>query len=154
MCVAGQRDSFHLLERGGTLAASSLHAREVPSPMKHTDCRIRCTFLKSSTAAAAGLLAPSLPVAAAPSTLPALPYEPKATYDMPTRNLCRIRYKVGVSLGGQAIEKPNTFEVAVPIINRALDLSVNDIHTSSIYGGPERCLSETEMSCGVAHSVR
>jgi hypothetical protein len=59
---------------------------------------------------------------------------------MPTRNLGRTGYKVGIfSLGGQAaLEKPNNFDAAVPIIERALDLGVNYIDTSSIYGGPNR----------------
>ena len=57
---------------------------------------------------------------------------------MPTRNLGKTGYKVGIfSLGGQAaLEKPNNFDIAVPIIERALDLGVNYIDTSSIYGGP------------------
>ena len=43
------------------------------------------------------------------------------------------------SLGGQAaLEKPDNAAVAVPIINRALDLGVNYLDTSSIYGGPMR----------------
>ena len=59
---------------------------------------------------------------------------------MPTRNLGKTGYKVGIfSLGGQAaIEKPHNEAAAVPIIERALDLGVNYIDTSSIYGGPER----------------
>ncbi len=59
---------------------------------------------------------------------------------MPTRNLGKTGYKVGIfSLGGQAaLERPNNFDVAVPIIERALDLGVNYVDTSSIYGGPER----------------
>ena len=59
---------------------------------------------------------------------------------MPTRNLGKTGYKVGIfSLGGQAaLEKPDNFDIAVPIIERALDLGVNYIDTSSIYGGPER----------------
>jgi hypothetical protein len=59
---------------------------------------------------------------------------------MPTRNLGKTGYKVGIfSLGGQAsLERPNNFDVAVPIIDRALDMGVNYIDTSSIYGGPER----------------
>jgi aryl-alcohol dehydrogenase-like predicted oxidoreductase len=64
-----------------------------------------------------------------------------ATSDsMPTRNLGKTGYKVGIfSLGGQAsLEKANNEAVAVPIIERALDLGVNYIDTSSIYGGPER----------------
>lgn len=59
---------------------------------------------------------------------------------MPTRNLGQTGYKVGLfSLGGQAaLERPNNHAVAVPIIERALDLGVNYVDTSSIYGGPER----------------
>jgi aryl-alcohol dehydrogenase-like predicted oxidoreductase len=59
---------------------------------------------------------------------------------MPTRNLGKTGYKVGIfSLGGQAaLEHANNFDAAVPIIERALDLGVNYIDTSSIYGGPER----------------
>ncbi len=63
-----------------------------------------------------------------------------ASDSMPTRNLGKTGYKVGIfSLGGQAaLEKPNNEAVSVPIIERALDLGVNYIDTSSIYGGPER----------------
>ena len=59
---------------------------------------------------------------------------------MPTRNLGRTGYKVGIfSLGGQgALEKPENDAAAVPIVERALDLGVNYLDTSSIYGGPER----------------
>lgn len=59
---------------------------------------------------------------------------------MPTRNLGKTGYKVGIfSLGGQAaIERARNEDVAVPLIEKALDLGVNYIDTSSIYGGPER----------------
>jgi hypothetical protein len=59
---------------------------------------------------------------------------------MPTRNLGRTGYKVSIfSLGGQAaLELRNNEAVAVPIIERSLDLGVNYLDTSSIYGGPER----------------
>ena len=59
---------------------------------------------------------------------------------MPTRNLGKTGYKVGIfSLGGQAsLEKANNEAVAVPIIEKALDLGVNYVDTSSIYGGPDR----------------
>ncbi|MBN9663617.1 MAG: aldo/keto reductase [Acidobacteria bacterium] len=59
---------------------------------------------------------------------------------MPTRNLGRTGYKTGIfSLGGQAaLERPNNEAAAVPIIDRALDLGVNYIDTSSIYGGKDR----------------
>jgi aryl-alcohol dehydrogenase-like predicted oxidoreductase len=71
---------------------------------------------------------------------------------MPTRNLGKTGYKVGIfSLGGQAsLEKANNFDVAVPIIERALDLGVNYIDTSSIYGGPDRW-SEQYVGKVMAH---
>ncbi|HEY6377467.1 MAG TPA: aldo/keto reductase, partial [Edaphobacter sp.] len=99
----------------------------------------RRQFLKAGGALAAGLLA-SHTSQAATTRLPALPANPKTQAAMPTRNLGKIGYKVGIfSLGGQAaLEKANNFDNAVPIIERALDLGVNYIDTSSIYGGPER----------------
>jgi hypothetical protein len=103
----------------------------------------RRSFLKGTTAAAAAVLTGSglaLSRAAAAATLPALPNNPRTQDAMPTRNLGRTGYKVGVfSLGGQAaLEKANNADVAVPIIQRALDLGVNYLDTSSIYGGPMR----------------
>ena len=101
----------------------------------------RRTFLKSGGAVAAGLLASAAaPAHAVDHVLPALPSNPRTQSAMPTRNLGKTGYKVGIfSLGGQAtLEKANNFDAAVPIIERALDLGVNYIDTSSIYGGPER----------------
>ena len=102
----------------------------------------RRNFLKTTGAVAAGLFANGAALASpsAGSALPALPSNPATQAAMPTRNLGKTGYKVGIfSLGGQAaIEKPNNFDIAVPIIERALDLGVNYIDTSSIYGGPER----------------
>jgi aryl-alcohol dehydrogenase-like predicted oxidoreductase len=100
----------------------------------------RRQFLKTGGALAAGLLAHSAQAPAATNQLPALPANPKTLAAMPTRNLGKTGYKVGIfSLGGQAaLEKPNNFDTAVPIIERALDLGVNYIDTSSIYGGPDR----------------
>src|SRR5580658_5760258 len=59
---------------------------------------------------------------------------------MPTRNLGKTGHKAGIfSLGGQAsLAKANNEAIAVPIIEHALDLGVNYIDTSSIYGGPDR----------------
>jgi uncharacterized protein len=106
----------------------------------------RREFLKSGGAlTAAALLASGSALAGStqaeePGKLAGLPENPVTLQSMPTRNLGRTGYKVGIfSLGGQAsLEKPNNFDVAVPIIERALDLGVNYIDTSSIYGGPER----------------
>lgn len=100
----------------------------------------RREFLKAGGAVAAALVAPAAVLADTPKTMPALPENPRTQKAMPTRNLGRTGYKVGVfSLGGQAaLEKPNNFDAAVPIIEKALDLGVNYIDTSSIYGGPQR----------------
>ena len=100
----------------------------------------RREFLKTGGAVTAALLVPAALRADAPKALPALPSNPRTSEAMPTRNLGKTGYKVGIfSLGGQAaLEKPNNFDVAVPIVERALDLGVNYLDTSSIYGGPER----------------
>jgi aryl-alcohol dehydrogenase-like predicted oxidoreductase len=113
----------------------------------------RREFLKAGGAMAAALVAPGA-VLADPSnkTMPPLPSNPITLKAMPTRNLGKTGYKVGIfSLGGQAaLEKPNNFENAVPIIEKALDLGVNYIDTSSIYGGPERW-SEQYVGKVMAH---
>lgn len=100
----------------------------------------RRQFLKAGGAVTAALLTPSALQADATRSLPALPSNPETLKAMPTRNLGKTGYKVGIfSLGGQAaLEKPNNFDTAVPILERALDLGVNYIDTSSIYGGPDR----------------
>ncbi|MEI9971653.1 MAG: aldo/keto reductase [Ignavibacteriota bacterium] len=92
----------------------------------------RRTFLKLGGSAAAGMLAQSAEAQTAPKA--------PAVAAMPTRNLGQTGYKVGIfSLGGQAaLERGNNDAVAVPIVERALDLGVNYIDTSSIYGGPQR----------------
>ena len=99
----------------------------------------RRTFLKAGGMLGAAVLGS----AALPDVIAGQQNPPSrnATADaMPTRNLGKTGYKVGIfSLGGQAsLEKSNNESVAVPIIERALDLGVNYIDTSSIYGGPDR----------------
>ena len=98
----------------------------------------RRSFLKTSGAVAAGLLAQ--PVVSEAQTAAAAPTAPAPRATMPMRNLGRTGHRVGAfSLGGQgAIEQPNNADIAVPIIERALDLGVNYCDTSSIYGGPDR----------------
>ena len=112
----------------------------------------RREFLKVGGAVTAALLAPTGLKADTPKTMPPLPVNPLTPAAMPTRNLGKTGYKVGIfSLGGQAaLEKPNNFDVAVPIIERALDLGVNYIDTSSIYGGPDRW-SEQYVGKVMAH---
>src|SRR3981081_3229558 len=92
----------------------------------------RRNFLKAGGAIAAGLLANgTVPARGAATSLPALPVNSKTQGAMPTRNLGKTGYKVGIfSLGGQAaLEHANNFDVAVPVIERALDLGVNYIDT-------------------------
>jgi hypothetical protein len=99
----------------------------------------RRAFMKAGGAATAALLAQgALPRAA--QALPDLPSNAATAGAMPTRNLGKTGFRVGIfSLGGQsAIERGGNEAVAVPMVERALDLGVNYIDTSSIYGGPER----------------
>lgn len=98
--------------------------------MKRDTPRERRTFLKAGGATVAGLFGSTA------TTVAQTPQKPT----MPTRNLGRTGYKTGIfSLGGQAaLERPNNEAAAVPIIDRALDLGVNYIDTSSIYGGKDR----------------
>lgn len=101
----------------------------------------RREFLKAGGAMTAAVIgSAALPQMASATATPPMPSNPATTAAMPTRNLGKTGYKVGIfSLGGQAaLEKANNEEVAVPIINKALDLGVNYIDTSSIYGGPPR----------------
>jgi aryl-alcohol dehydrogenase-like predicted oxidoreductase len=99
----------------------------------------RRNFLKTGGTAMAVFISQSA-INRNASALAAVPAVPSATGSMPTRNLGRTGLTVPVfSLGGQAaIERPNHESVAVPIIEKALDLGVNYIDTSSIYGGKER----------------
>jgi uncharacterized protein len=112
----------------------------------------RREFLKTGGAVTAALLASSAASATPNKELPGLPSNPRTPAAMPTRNLGKTGYKVGIfSLGGQAsLEKGNNFDVAVPIVERALDIGVNYIDTSSIYGGPERW-SEQYVGKVMAH---
>jgi len=111
----------------------------------------RREFLKAGGAVTAALLAPAA-LADTPKALPSLPSNPRTITAMPIRNLGKTGYRVGIfSLGGQAaLEQPNNFAAAVPIIERALDMGVNYIDTSSIYGGPARW-SEQYVGKVMAH---
>ncbi len=75
---------------------------------------------------------------AKPEAKPAAPA--RAVEAMPVRNLGRTGHKVGIfSLGGQsALEQSDNAAIAVPIIERAIDLGVNYIDTSARYGGEKR----------------
>jgi aryl-alcohol dehydrogenase-like predicted oxidoreductase len=105
-----------------------------------SDKKSRREFLKVSGAVGAAAVLSQTSVAGTTSPITGLPSNPVTASAMPTRNLGKTGYRVGIfSLGGQAaLERGNNHDVAVPIIERALDLGVNYIDTSSIYGGPER----------------
>jgi aryl-alcohol dehydrogenase-like predicted oxidoreductase len=109
--------------------------------MKQPTSSDRRSFLKAGGAIAAGFISNGTSLAhPATASLPPLPANINTLAAMPVRNLGKTGYKVGIfSLGGQAaLEKSNNFDAAMPIIERALDLGVNYVDTSSIYGGPER----------------
>jgi len=99
----------------------------------------RRNFLKKSSVLGVAVMAGKVAKGSA-SVLPPLPSNPATEKAMPTRNLGRTGYRVGIfSLGGQAaIEQPNNDGIAVPIVERALDLGVNYIDTAAMYGGEPR----------------
>ncbi len=95
----------------------------------------RRAFMKAGGALTATLLAKAaLPAAAGAQGVA------NASAAMAKRPLGRTGRQVAIfSLGGQAaIERRDNDAIAVPIVERALDLGVNYVDTSSIYGGPER----------------
>jgi len=95
----------------------------------------RRDFLRmGGTATAAVLAGAALPVSNLAA--PPLPSNPATPAAMPTRNLGKTGYRVGLfSLGGQAaIEEPDNEAAAVAIVERALDLGVNYIDTAAMYG--------------------
>jgi hypothetical protein len=101
----------------------------------------RREFVKAGLTGAAGLALASAAAKPAPAAEePAASFNPRTFAAMPTRNLGKTGYRVGIfSLGGQAtIEKPGTEEQSVAIVNRALDLGVNYIDTAAAYGGPDQ----------------
>ena len=103
----------------------------------------RREVLKLGAVAAAGFLARGA-AAAEPRDLPPLPSNGATAAAMPTRNLGRTGYRVGLfSLGGQAaLEQPNNEARAVPLIEKAIDLGVNYVDTSARYGGEQDRWSE------------
>ncbi len=110
----------------------------------------RRNLLKLGAAAAAGVAVgrlegatealPSAPPALPKGPQPQRPWNPVTPTAMPMRNLGKTGHRVGLfSLGGQAaIEQPNNEAVAVPILERAIELGVNYIDTAAAYGRPER----------------
>ena len=108
--------------------------------MTDTPDSSRRNFLKKSSVLGVAAVVAGKVAESRASVLPPLPSNPATEKAMPTRNLGRTGYRVGVfSLGGQAsVEQPHNEAVAVPIVERALDLGVNYIDTAAMYGGEER----------------
>ena len=109
-------------------------SREPDPPQRPMDRR---DLLRLGAAAGLGVLAggaaPGAEAAGATET-------PRKVATMPSRNLGRTGHKVRLfSLGGEsALDKPDNHEVAIPLIERALDLGVNYLDTAPRYGRPER----------------
>jgi predicted aldo/keto reductase-like oxidoreductase len=78
------------------------------------------------------------------------PYNPKTHKLIPTRNLGKTGYQVGIlSLGGQAtVETEGKEEESIAIVNKAIDLGVNYIDTAAAYG---RGVSETHIGKVMKH---
>ena len=98
----------------------------------------RREFLRLGAAAGAGILAGGLASGTTRDAL-ARASEPVQA-PLPTRNLGRTGHVVSIfGLGGQAaLEQPDNQALAVPIIERALDLGVNYLDSAAAYGGEKR----------------
>ncbi len=109
------------------------------SEKRKTRATSRRTFITTTGALTAGWVARGM-VGTASALPPPLPANLATPDAMPTRNLGKTGYRVGIfSLGGQAtIEQPNKEAEAVAIVERALDLGVNYLDTAAQYGGPDR----------------
>lgn len=112
-----------------------------PQPIQPPHALSRRTFLQTSAGVATATLLPGASIPRTSQTFPELPFNPRTERTMPTRNLGRTGHRVGLfSLGGQAVlEQPDQEAVAIPLIERALDLGVNYLDTSARYGGASRC---------------
>lgn len=116
----------------------------------------------AATAALAATAAARSETNPAPSTAAAsdqAPYNPRTHQAMPTRNLGRTGFQVGIfSLGGQAtIEKTSKTDESVAIINRALDLGVNYIDSAASYGKTDtrgRARGTSERHIGMVMKTR
>ena len=98
----------------------------------------RREFLKrGATAVGGAAVGAGLGAGAVAAAVRPLPQNPRTPAAMPTRNLGRTGYAVGIfSLGGQAaVEQPNNEAAAVAIVESALDLGINYIDTAARYGG-------------------
>lgn len=108
----------------------------------------RRTFIGETLAAtvvmAAGSAAASPVPPAQQKRVTDLPYNPRTHKAMPTRNLGKTGYQVGIlSLGAQAtLEIKGREKESIEIIHRAIDLGINYIDTAAGYGNG---VSETNL---------
>jgi hypothetical protein len=93
----------------------------------------------ATVGAAAGAAVATSASASSHESKPGQPYNPRTKDAMPTRNLGRTGFQVGIfSLGGQAaIERTFNADLSAEIVNRALDLGVNYIDSAAAYGKDE-----------------
>ena len=109
--------------------------------MEEKDGLSRRSFVGTGVAATLGAAAGAAvtSVAAGEKTKSDAPYNPRTKDAMPTRNLGKTGYQVGIfSLGGQAkLERTFAADEAVEIVNRAIDLGVNYIDSAASYGKDE-----------------
>ncbi len=110
----------------------------------------RRQFIKGSVATTLAVAAgnvtasPEQPQPVGKKTAKEHPYNERTHKAMPTRNLGKTGFQVGIfSLGGQAtIEREGTEKESAAIINKAIDLGINYIDTAAAYG---RGRSETHI---------
>jgi predicted aldo/keto reductase-like oxidoreductase len=106
----------------------------------------RRAFLNTGAAAGAGIAAMGSAAAGTSQkkSNKAHPYNERTHKLMPTRNLGKTGYQVGIlSLGGQAtVEIEGKEKESVAIVNKAIDLGVNYIDTAAAYG---QGVSETHI---------
>ena len=116
----------------------------MPKSERPPQTTTRRAFMKAGGVATAAVLTEGVLPAPA-RAVPALPANEVTANAMPTRNLGKTGFRVGIfSLGGQsAVEQPNNEAVAVPMVERALDLGVNYIDTSPSTAGPSAGASAT-----------
>jgi len=120
----------------------------------------RRSFVGAGVAATVGAAAgAAVAKSATASSHEGQPYNPRTKDAMPTRNLGRTGYQVGIfSLGGQAaIERTFNADLSAEIVNRALDLGVNYIDSAAAYGKDEewgRAHGTSERNIGQVMKTR
>lgn len=110
----------------------------------------RRAFMGAGVAASLGVASSTVSAQATASGHPgndargrALPFNARTFNAMPTRNLGHTGHRVGIfSLGAQAMVESSQTDLAVSIVEKAIDLGVNYIDTAPVYGNTK---SETHV---------